>query len=247
MDKFLYISMSGAKEAMTSMTVRANNLANSSTTGFKSDYNQYRTMSVFGDGMPSRAYAMAERPGSDTTEGSYITTGRDLDVAINGKGWFAVQTPEGKEAYTRAGDLTRSSEGIITTSSGLPVMGNGGPIFLPEYEKLVIGTDGTISIRGLGDEPLALTQIDRLKLVNESKGQLEKGLDGLFHLKDKDAGELESDIGVNIVSGVLEGSNVNAVGELTDMISASRLFEMNIKMMNNAKSNDEAAARIMQG
>ena len=99
----------------------------------------------------------------------------------------------------------------------------------------------------MGEDPLALTQIDRLKLVNGSDGLLEKGLDGLFHLKDKNAGELEADIDVTIVSGVLEGSNVNAVGELTEMIAASRMFEMNIKMMENAKSNDEAAARIMQG
>ena len=247
MDKFLYISMTGANEALKSMTVRANNLANVSTTGFKSDYSQYRTMAVFGGELPSRAYAMMERPGSDTTIGSYITTGRDLDVAIKGDGWLAVETANGKEAYTRAGDLKRANDGTLVTGTGLPVMGNGGPILLPEYEKLVIGSDGTISIRGLGENPLALLQVDRLKLVNPEKGQLEKGLDGLFHLKDKEEGALEEDFSVQVVSGVLEGSNVNPVTELTQMISASRLFELNIKMMKNAKSNDEASARIMQG
>ena len=247
MDKLLYISMTGAKEALTSMTARANNLANVSTTAFKSDYTQYRTMAVFGGELPSRAYAMMERPGSDTTAGSYNTTGRDLDVAIKGDGWFAVETPDGKEAYTRAGDFKRSRDGILTTGAGLPVLGNGGPIFVPEYEKLVIGTDGTISLRGLGDDPSALTQIDQIKLVKPDNKTIEKGLDGLFHLKDKEAGELEADLSVQIVNGVLEGSNVNAVGELTEMISASRLFELNIKMMDNAKSNDEASARIMQG
>ncbi|OUS29702.1 flagellar basal-body rod protein FlgF [Gammaproteobacteria bacterium 45_16_T64] len=246
MDKSIYIAMTGAREALTSMTVRANNLANASTTGFKSDYSQYRTLSVFGDGMPSRAYAVVERPGSDTTAGTFQTTGRDLDVALNGDGWLAIQTPDGKEAYTRAGDLKRSNDGIITTGTGLPVMGNGGPIFLPEYEQLVIGKDGTISIRGLGEDPLALTQVDRLKLVNPDKSTLQKGKDGLFHLKDPNAAALQADINVQVVNGVLEGSNVNPVAELADMISSSRLFEMNVKMMENAKSNDESSARIMQ-
>jgi len=243
MDKLLYIAMTGAREALTSQTVRANNLANASTVGFKADYNQYRTLSVFGETHPSRAYAMSERPGTDTSVGSFMTTGRDMDVAIKGDGWLAVQLPDGDEAYTRAGDLKRNVDGVITTGSGLPVIGNSGPIFLPEYEKLEIGVDGTISIRGLGEAPLALTQVDRLKLVNPEKGELVKREDGLFHLRN--GGEADEDVGVQLASGVLEGSNVNGVAELTEMISASRLFEMNIKMIDNAKRNDEAAARIL--
>lgn len=245
MDKLLYVAMTGAREALTSQTNHANNLANVSTTGFKADFNQFRTMSVYGEVYPSRAYAMSERPGTDMSVGTFITTDRDLDIAINGEGWIAVQTPDGKEAYTRAGDLKRDVDGTLTTGSGLPVIGNGGPIVIPEYETLEVGVDGTISIRGLGEEALAITQIDRIKLVNPGNENLVKKEDGLFHLRD--GGEADLDPRVQVAQGVLEGSNVNAVGELTQVIAASRLFELNVKMMKNAKDNDQAAARILHG
>ena len=245
MDKLLYVAMTGAREALTSQTNHANNLANVSTTGFKADFNQFRTMSVYGEVYPSRAYAMNERPGTDMSYGHFITTSRDLDVAVNGDGWIAVQMPDGEEAYTRAGDLKRNVDGTLTTGSGLPVIGNGGPRVLPEYETITIGVDGTISIRGVGETPLALTQIDRIKLVNPGNDNLVKKEDGLFHMRE--GGEAELDVTVQLAHGVLESSNVNAVGELTDVIAASRLFEMNVKMMKNAKDNDEAAARILHG
>ena len=245
MDRLLYVAMTGAREAMSAQTSHANNLANASTTGFKADFNQFRSMSVYGPTYPSRAYAMAERPGTDMSQGSFITTSRELDVAIKGEGWLAVQMPDGEEAYTRAGDLKRDVDGLLTTGSGLPVIGNGGPIVLPEYEKIEIGTDGTISILGLGEDGVAVVQIDRLKLVNPGNDQLVKKEDGLFHLREGGAAPL--DVNVQVAHGMLESSNVNAVGELTEVIAASRLFEMNIKMMKNAKDNDESAARILHG
>lgn len=245
MDKLLYVAMTGAREALTSQTNHGNNLANVSTTGFKADFNQFRSMSVYGETHPSRAYAMSERPGTDMSAGAFITTARDLDVAINGEGWLAVQMPNGEEAYTRAGDLKRNVDGTLTTGSGLPVMGNGGPIVLPEYETLEIGVDGTISLKPVGETPVGLLQIDRLKLVNPGNENLVKKEDGLFHLRD--GGEADFDANVKISHGVLEGSNVNAVGELTEVIAASRLFELNVKMMKTAKDNDESAARILHG
>ncbi|RLT92584.1 flagellar basal body rod protein FlgF [Ketobacter sp.] len=244
MDKFLYISMTGAKEALDAQRLRANNLANVSTTGFKADFHQYRSMSVFGEHYPSRAYAMSERPGTDTSNGTYMETARDLDLAIKGNGWFAVQMPDGSEAYTRAGDLKRDVTGAVTTGTGLPIMSDGGPLVLPEYEKLVVGVDGTLSITGLGEDALSLTQVARLKLVNPPASEMEKGEDGLFRLKG--GGELQSDPEVQVVNGMLEGSNVNPVNEMTAIISHARLYEMNVKMMQAAKEMDEASARIMQ-
>lgn len=244
MDKFLYISMTGAKEALDAQRLRANNLANVSTAGFKADFHQYRSMSVFGDHFPSRAYAMSERPGTDKSEGVYMETARDLDVAIKGDGWFAVQMPDGSEAYTRAGDLKRDVSGAVTTGTGLPLLGDGGPIVLPEYDKLVVGMDGTLSITGLGEDALSLTQIARIKLVNPDEKEMVKGEDGLFRMRG--GGGLQSDPNVQIVNGMLEGSNVNPVNEMTSIISHARLYEMNVKMMQAAKEMDEASARIMQ-
>lgn len=244
MDKSLYISMTGAKESMEAQRLRANNLANVSTPGFKSDFHQYRTLSVFGEHYPTRAYAMSERPGTDLSAGSFMETARDLDMAIKGEGWFVVETEDGNEAYTRAGDLKRDVSGLLTTGTGLPVVGDGGPIVIPEYEKIIIGVDGTISIKGLGEGAQELAQINRLKLVKSNDDELIKGEDGLFRTKSGE--ELEADPTVQVVNGILEGSNVNAVNEMTAVISHARMFEMNVKMMQNAKENDEASARIMQ-
>src|SRR3990167_10049805 len=171
MDKLLYISMTGAKEALDAQRLRANNLANASTDGFKADLHQYRSMSVFGEHYPTRAYAMGERPGTDMSAGPLIETGRELDVAVKGNGWLAVQMPDGTEAYTRAGDLQRTVSGLVTTGTGLPVMGDGGPVVLPEYETLLVGIDGTLSIRGLGEPPLAMTQIRSEEHTSELQSQ----------------------------------------------------------------------------
>lgn len=245
MDKSLYISMTGARESLDAQQLRANNLANVSTNGFKADYHQFRSMSVFGEHHPSRAYAMGERPGTDLSSGVLMETGRDLDVAIKGEGWLAVQMPDGSEAYTRAGDLQRDVSGMLVTGSGLPVMGDNGPIILPEYETLELGIDGTISIRGLGDDGQTITQVNRLKLVNPDLATLVKGEDGLMRTRDGEQPVVDAN--VQIVNGMLEGSNVNPVAELTGLITMSRLFELNVRMMKTAQENDEAAARMMQG
>ena len=245
MDKSLYISMTGARESLDAQQLRANNLANVSTNGFKADYHQFRSMSVFGEHHPTRAYAMGERPGTDLSSGVLMETGRDLDVAIKGEGWLAVQLPDGSEAYTRAGDLQRDVSGMLVTGSGLPVMGDNGPIILPEYETLELGIDGTISIRGLGDDGQTITQVNRLKLVNPDLATLVKGEDGLMRTRDGEQPAVDAN--VQIVSGMLEGSNVNPVAELTGLITMSRLFELNVRMMKTAQENDEAAARMMQG
>lgn len=244
MDKGLYIAMTGAREALLAQDTHANNLANVSTTGFKADYQQYRSMQVFGNHYPSRVYAQTERPGTNLQAGTFMTTGRSLDVAIDGEGWIAVIDAEGKEAYTRAGDLERNLNGTLMTSAGLPVKGNGGPITLPEYENIEVGIDGSISIRALGEDPLGLVQVDRIKLVNPDVGQMEKGKDGLFRMRDGSTPAADAE--VRIVNGMLETSNVNPVGELAAVIQSSRLMELNVKMLATYKETDQAAARVMQ-
>ncbi len=236
--------MSGAAQNMRATAINANNLANISTTGFRSDFAQARAMPVFGDTHPSRVYAMTETPGTNMQHGSMQETGRDLDVAIKGQGWIAVQAPDGTEAYTRAGDLQLDTNGTLRTGSGLPVMGDGGPISLPPSQTITIGLDGTISVRPLGEESTALAAIDRIKLVNPEASSLQKGTDGLMRLQDNEIATADASVGLE--SGFLEGSNVNAVKALTDLISLSRQFELQIKMMNNTKENSEISARLLQ-
>ena len=245
MDRMLYVAMSGAKQIMLAQAVNNNNLANVSTTGFRADLDAFRSMPVFGPGYPSRVYTMTERPGTDMSSGALTTTGRELDVAVNGQGWIAVQAPDGSEAYTRAGDLRVSVNGQLETGAGHPVMGNGGPISVPPFEKFEIGSDGTISILPIGQAPSALAVVDRIKLVNPLQRDMEKGVDGLMRVKNS-RGDVPADATVSLAGGVLESSNVNAVEAMVKMIELSRHYETQIKMMRVAQDNDVAATQMMR-
>ncbi|MDH3354512.1 MAG: flagellar basal-body rod protein FlgF [Chromatiales bacterium] len=244
MDKMLYLAMTGAKQTMVAQQINSNNLANVSTPAFKADLEQFRSMQVEGEGFPSRTYAMVENPGIDTTPGPINTTGRDLDVAIKGDGWIAVQAKDGSEAYSRVGALHISNLGILETSSGHAVIGDGGPIVVPQAEKIEIGMDGSISIRPIGAGANEMAEIGRIKLVNPAANNLTKGDDGLIRTKD---GTIAApDIGVQLVSGAIEGSNVSAIKSMVKMIELSRQYEMQVKMMKTAEENDAAVTQIMK-
>lgn len=244
MDKLLYVAMSGASENAIAQKVNANNLANVTTNGFQRDLQQARSMPVFGEVMPSRAYAMSERPGTDFSDGAMIQTGRDLDIAVKGDGWIAVQTPDGGEAYTRTASMNIDALGVLRAGNGLPVMGNGGPIAVPPEQQIEIGADGTISVRSMGEGPQVMAQVDRIKLVKPSLKNMEKGPDGLIHTKD--GKPAAADAGVQIESGFQQASNVNAVEEMTSVLALSRQFELHIKMMKTAEDDDTSMARVLQ-
>jgi len=244
MDRSLYIAMSGAKQTLLAQASNANNLANSQTTGFKSDFEQFRAMPVYGPGHPGRVYAMAERPGSDFSPGPIQTTGNDLDVAIKGDGWFAVEGENGKEAYTRSGDLRITPEGRLETGNGRAIYGDAGPIIIPAAEKIDIGTDGTISIIPLGENETTVAVIGRIKMVKPDLDNMEKRNDNLIYTKDGSVPAASVD--VNLVQGALEGSNVNTVSALVEMIELARNFELQTKVMKNADDNSGVSAKLMQ-
>ncbi|AEB57852.1 flagellar basal body rod protein FlgF [Ectopseudomonas mendocina] len=244
MDKMLYVSMTGAQNNTMGLRAHANNLANVSTSGFRRDFEQARSMPLFGESYPARVFAMSERPATDFRPGSLQETGRDLDVAVGGKGWIAVQAPDGSEAYVRTASLNIDALGMLRTGNGLPVMGNAGPIAVPPEQKVEIGQDGTISIRALGENPNVLAEVDRIKLVNPDPKSMEKGTDGLIRVKGQP--EVEADATVQVTSGFLEASNVNAVEEMTAILSLSRQFELSVKMMRTAEDNSSAMARVLQ-
>jgi flagellar basal-body rod protein FlgF len=243
MDKSLYISMSGATNTLLGQAAIANNLANAQMTGFRADLEQFRSMPVFGDGHPSRVYALSERPNIDFTPGTINHTGNPLDIAINGDGWIAVQAPDGSEAYTRRGDMRINNVGLLENGNGHLVYGNGGPIAIPPAEEFVVGSDGTITIRPKGQDEKTLAVVNRIKLVNPSNDQLYKGEDGLFRLKNGEPAIVDASI--RIAPESLESSNVNMVGAMVRMIEHARRFELDIKAMTAAKENDEVGTRIL--
>lgn len=244
MDRMLYIAMSGASQTMLAQGVNAHNLANASTTGFREDLLSFTEEGLQGAGFPSRVYATADRPGVNLQPGSILATGNELDVAVNGVGWIAVRAADGSEGYTRAGDLRVLPTGELVNGAGHAVIGNSGaPIALPPSEKVEIGTDGTITVRPSGQTPEALAIVDRIKLVNPDPSRLEKGPDGLMRLND---GEVAPpDAGVTLISGALEGSNVNTIDAMVNMIELARQFELQVQLMKTAEENDQSSTQLM--
>lgn len=245
MDKMLYVAMSGAKQNMQALSINANNLANAQTTGFKADLANARSMQAFGEGLPTRVFAMTERASQNFDSGSQITTDRALDVSIQGNGWFAVQSADGTEAYTRNGQFSLSREGALQTSKGDLVIGENGPIFVPlPVSNIEIARDGSIVIQPEGAPATIQEEVARLKLVRPNTQDLEKGSDGLFRLVS--GNNAQADETVSVQSGTLEGSNVNSISQMTSMISLQRQFEMQLKLMSTAEEIDESSASLLR-
>ena len=172
-----------------------------------------------------------------------LSTGRDLDIAINGDGWIAVQGPDGKEAYTRAGNLQVDATGQLMTATGQPVLGDGGPINIPPYTSIFFARDGSISIVAQGQAPDTASTVGRIKLVNPPEADVQRGDDGLFRMKD--GSDAPPDAAVQISSGMLESSNVNTAEAMVNMIELARQFEMQVKAIRTAEENAAAASQLM--
>jgi flagellar basal-body rod protein FlgF len=244
MDEMVYLAMTGAKQTEYAQSINSNNLANISTTGFRADLHSFSNVPINGPGVESRINAVVEGFGTDLSQGSVVSTGRDLDIAIQGAGFLAVQAPDGTEAYTRAGDLRIGSGGLLETGAGHLVLGNAGPVAIPQAASLLIGTDGTVSIQPLGQGPETLAIVDRIKLVDPDPGQLAKGSDGLLRLPDDETASASA--AVRMMSGALEQSNVNVAKTLVNMIELSRQYEMQVNVMRTAKEDADAAAQLMR-
>ena len=238
MDRMIYLSMSGAKATMQRQDTLAHNLANVSTVGFRAELAAFRAVPVEGSGASTRVYALETTPGYDATPGPISGTGRNLDVAMKGAAWLAVQGLDGTEAYTRGGSLDVSADGTLVTRAGLTVLGDGGPIQVPPNVQLGIGNDGTVSATAANGRS---TSIGRLKLVTP-EAPLTRGSDGLFRGAD---GELAADADARVQDGALEGSNVSAVETMISMIAAARQFEAQMKMLQTAESDEKAAAQLL--
>jgi flagellar basal-body rod protein FlgF len=239
----MYVAMTGAKQIMQAQAVNNHNIANLSTIGFRADAVSFDSQPIYGPGYATRVNAVAGDAGTDFSSGVMQSTGRDMDLAVNGSGFIAVRGTDGQEAYTRAGDLRVTPEGAVTTASGLAVLSESGPLVIPPSTQVTVGSDGTISVIPQGSQPFAISQVDRIKLVNPKTSDLQKGDDGLLRLKA--GGKAKTDDTVSVTSGMLESSNVNAAQSLISMIELQRLYEFQIKSINASDSDEQSAERLM--
>lgn len=243
MDRLIYTAMTGAKHVFMQQAGTANNLANASTIGFKAQEHRFRAVPVLGEGMPTRAFVVDASVSDVMDEGPLMFTGRNLDVAVQGRGWIAVQMPDGSEAYTRAGSLDVDVTGLLQTKSGYTVAGDGGPMNIPPDNTIEIAPDGTVSVVPTFGTPNNANAIGRIKLVNPPESNMVRGADGLFRQRNNQPAD--ADANVKLASGTLEGSNVNVTDAMVNLISLSRQFEMQIKMLQTADTNAQRADQLL--
>jgi flagellar basal-body rod protein FlgF len=244
MDKLLYVAMSGAKETLRAQAANNHNLANASTTGFKADLSAFQSRAVTGPGYASRVYATDSTVGWDSTSGSQLQTGNPLDLSINGPGYIAVQDVTGNEAYTRAGDLHVDANGQLMTATGLPVLGDNGPMSIPPYSSISVAKDGTVSVIPLGSTAQTSAVVGRIKLVNPSLDSVQRGTDGLFHSTGTEP--VAADAATTVTAGTLESSNVNIASAMVNMIELARHFDMQVKALHTADENSQVSTKLLQ-
>ena len=243
MDRLIYTAMTGAKHTLEQQATTSQNLANASTTGFRAQIDVFRAVPIVGDGLPTRSFVVDATVGSNFTPGPMQQTGNSLDVAIQGNGWLTLQTEDGSEAYTRNGALQVSVNGVLQTQTGIPVIGDAGPITIPPNMSITIGEDGTVSAIDKTTTPTSVTTLGKLKLVNPPTQNLVRGDDGLF--RTKNAAPVETDATVVVAGGTLEGSNVSLVDSMVNMINLSRQFDLHMTMLKTAETMDTSAEQVM--
>ena len=242
MDRLIYTAMTGANAAAHRQAVLANNLANASTNGFRAELSTYRAVPLRGDGASTRVFALEATSGHLDTPGSVQRTGRSMDAMATRNAWFSVQGLDGTESYTRNGSFEVSPDGTLMTSNGLTVLSDGGaPITVPQNADVAIGQDGTLSAKVAG-RPASV--VGRLKMVTPAADDpLKRGDDGLFRTSSGDP--LPNDAGARLMAGVLEGSNVNPIEAMVGMIQTARQFEVQMRLLQTAESNDRAAGQLL--
>lgn len=233
MNELLVTVINSAKQLIRAQAVNTNNLANASTDGFKSEIAYISSMEL-GGGVESMP---------DLSTGAVRTTGRDLDVSINGKGWITIMAADGSEGYSRRGDLKVDAVGQLTDGAGHPIIGNSGPVALPPFTAVEIASDGTISIQPLGQTPNTMAVVDRIKLVSVEDSDLYRGDDGVMRARQEDL--VSVDASIRLISGSIEGSNVNAVSEMVKMIDLARRFEAQVQLMHSANENARALSSVL--
>ncbi|AVR98152.1 flagellar basal-body rod protein FlgF [Pseudoduganella armeniaca] len=244
MDKLVYTAMTGARHILDQQATTSNNLANATTTGFRAQLDAFRAVPVVSEGLPTRTFVVDSTVGSDFRSGPIETTGRALDVAVRGEGWLAVQSNDGSEAYTRNGSLKISENGLLQTSAGLTLQGENGPIAVPPNMNVAISADGTVSgIDTSQGQPGPANVLGRIKLVNPPTTGLLRGDDGLFRLESGQPAQ--ADQNVRLADGCLEGSNVNPVDAMVNMIALARSFDTQMSLIKNAENNAAKATQIL--
>lgn len=243
MDRLIYTALTGMTAAMDRQRVVANNLANASTTGFRAEEFAVTPVTLRGGQLETRSMAQGAVRGANMAGGTVRQTGQPLDIAMVGKAMMAVQAGDGSEVYTRRGDLRVAASGVLENGDGLPVLGEGGPITVPLGAELAISEDGAVLARDPAAPDLPAQELARIKLVDPTGSSILKDIDGFLRVPG--GGVLPVDPTAQVVSGALEGSNVDTATTLVQMVEAQRAFEQRARILSTADELGQSGARLM--
>lgn len=248
MDRVIYTAMSGASQTLNQQSITSHNLANVSTVGFRAQLTAMKAVPIVGSSMPTRTMVTATTPTYDSTIGAFNYTGRNLDVALSQNDWLAVQLADGSEGYTRNGAIQIDENGTLNIQ-GFPLLGDNGVLTVPQRSQVSVSTDGTLSALGAGDKRTTIAQVGKIKKVHLERNELVRGDDGFFHATaatiNNRGAVLQDNPNAKLMSGALEGSNVNPVTAMVNLISHSRQFEMQMKQITTADENAQKANQIL--
>ncbi len=233
MVKGILASAGAMRPAMLAQEVMANNLANASTKGFRQDryaFQQMMSSAINTTSLSDVATAPQLTTKLDTTPGAYQVTERKLDFAVQGDGYFVVQTPDG-ERFTRAGHFQVTQEGVVATAEGYPLLTDGGPITVTEAENLFVSASGDVRE---GNQNLG-----KLQVVNFDAATSLTHAGGGLMIAEGEAAPVEA---IQVMQGVLEGPNVDSVQTMVEMITLLRHFEMNQKAL---QAQDDSLGNLL--
>ena len=250
MDRLIFTSLSGQKYVDQRVQQISNEIANVSTAGFKREFAAAtQTYRYDGDGFKSR-YVPVVTPTQqvDLTDGPMQSTGRPLDIAVSGNQLFAVLTDSGETAYTRRGDLVLGADGFLRVGSGERLASDANtPISIPGLTEIKIGPDGTVLGKQVGGDAVVFQPIARIQVVDADPEKVALRTDGLYEASDRQPFPAAATPAVQ--SGALEGSNVSLFSSMIDMISMSRRYEMQVKVLKQASDlaeRSQSLARLSQ-
>lgn len=248
MDRVIYTAMSGASQTLNQQSITSHNLANVSTVGFRAQLTAMKAVPIVGSSMPTRTMVTVTTPTYDSTIGAFNYTGRNLDVALSQDDWLAVQLADGSEGYTRNGAIQIDENGTLNIQ-GFPLLGDNGVLTVPQRSQVSVSTDGTLSALGAGDKRTTIAQVGKIKKVHLERNELVRGDDGFFHATEATINNrgavLQDNPNAKLMSGALEGSNVNPITAMVNLISHSRQFEMQMKQITTADENAQKANQIL--
>ena len=246
MDRLVHTALHGMRLHADNQRNMVAGLSNQNTVGFRKDiFSNLASAYVDGDNLSDRVFPTRGENAVDLSIGKLMPTDSPTDITLDGPGFLVGQDANNEPVLTRRGDFRIGADRILRNGEGLTIMGDAGPITIPNYSTIEVSADGSVLVRPPGvdlDQPP--NTVGRIRLANVPVANIQRGPDG--HLRPKDGQAPANDANVRVVPKSLESSNVNPIESMVEMLQSSRSYDMKVKMLTMARELDDQTARLMR-